>query len=161
MNNLQIELLADCPKHIEQLAQWRQNEWSSYNLKLTREYTLMSMRMHCNYDKLPIAFVCKTRKKPIGMVCLRQCDLETHSYLTPWLGSLYVEPKFRGHDVGKKLIIRAETHALLLNYKAIYLFMFNLGLKEWYAKQGYDLKEETIYNNTHPIIIMKKNIYRE
>lgn len=104
MKNLEIEikLLSDCQQYISQLAKLQFDEISKHWVPgATIERVKQRLIEHANVDKLPLTFVALHNNNPIGMASLRDND-GIRPDLSPWLGSLVVNPDCRKFGVGKK-----------------------------------------------------------
>jgi GNAT superfamily N-acetyltransferase len=153
----QFDYLANHIQYLAKIARWRTNEWSRYNPTLTYAYSLKSFKEHCNYNKLPITYLYFENSKPIAMFSIRTIELLQYKHLEPWIGGIYVQKNYRNRGIGKRLIHYAEKVVASLNYKVLYLFIFDLKLQSWYENLGYKVFETNIFNN-YPIIVMKKDI---
>jgi N-acetylglutamate synthase-like GNAT family acetyltransferase len=136
-NLLEIKPLIDCQQYIPSLAKlWYQEIRQHWVPGSTIEQTQQELKIHSQKDKLPMAFVACYQGKAIGMACLRDND-GVKSQLTPWLGSLVVEPAYRKQRVGEVLINAVRAQAKKLNFNKLYLLAFDPTIPSWYAKLGW------------------------
>jgi N-acetylglutamate synthase-like GNAT family acetyltransferase len=70
------------------------------------------------------------------MACLRESD-GIRPGVTPWLGSLVVNPQYRGHNVGEALINSIKDQAKNLGHQILYLLAFDPTIPSWYARLGW------------------------
>ncbi len=132
--HINFKLLADCYEHIPQLAKLHYQEIGQHwVLNASIESTEQRLMDHDNKDRLPLTFVALHAEQPIGMASLREND-GIRSDLTPWLGSLVVDPRFRGKQLGQMLVDKVKQQAKLFNYDELYLFAFDSTIPNWYAK---------------------------
>jgi GNAT superfamily N-acetyltransferase len=102
---------------------------------------------------LPLTLIALRDNKPIGMCSLRVND-GIRPDLSPWLGSLFVDPSARGLGVGKLLINAVIEKAHNMGFSNLYLLTFDDTLPKWYEKLGWKLivKDEL---NGYPVSVMK------
>lgn len=91
---------------------------------------------HLNDSNLPITFVALEGDLPVGMCSLREND-GIRPNLTPWLGSLVVDPKYQKQGIGKMLISVTVEKAKQLGFKKVYLFAFDPIILEYYKSLGW------------------------
>lgn len=72
----------------------------------------------------------------IGMCFLRENDA-IRPDLTPWLGSLVVDPKYQKQRVGKILAATTILQAKDLGFEKLYLFAFDLTIPQYYEHLGW------------------------
>lgn len=108
---------------------------------------------HLNIDKLPITFVALIDSKPVGMSSLRAND-GIRPDLTPWLGSLVVDPNYQNQGIGRKLIEVTKNKAKELSFQRLYLFAFDLTVPKYYSHLGWHeiAKDEFVGS---PITVME------
>ncbi len=135
--DMQIKLLTDCPEHIPHLAQlWYDGISKHWVPGASVERNRNKLVDHLNTEQLPMAFVALHEEKPIGMVCLRKTDGIQPS-LTPWLGSLVVDPNYRGRKIGEALIDVVKVKAKSFGHEKLYLLAFDPTISEWYGRLGW------------------------
>lgn len=150
---IQIKYLSECVHHIPRLAKLQFEEISQYWVpNATTERLEQRFMEHANQEKLPITLVAIKNGEPIGMASLRIND-GIRPDLTPWLGSLVVDKRYRGDKVGQKLINAAKQEAKLRSYKELYLFAFDKTIPTWYERLGWEkIGHEELFN--HPVTVM-------
>jgi len=155
--NLRIDLLADHPAHLPELAQLLYEEIGRHWVPgASVERTIERLATHLNIDKLPIAMVARIGDHAVGMACLRQTD-GIRPGVTPWLGSLVVDPKYRGAKIGEALIEAIKTQARMLSYSTLYLLAFDPPIPDWYAKLGWQrIGDDELLG--HPVSVMSIEI---
>lgn len=132
-----IKNLLDCQEHIVILAELLYEEigrhWvAGASVERARDRLLT----HLNSDKIPLSLVALDGDKPVGMACLRETD-GIRPGVTPWLGSLVVNPEYRAKGVGRQLIAAVKSQAKLFGHDTLYLLAFDPTIPEWYSKLGW------------------------
>ena len=89
-----------------------------------------------NDQVLPITFVALDGDLPVGMCSLREND-GIRPDLTPWLGSVVVDPKYQKQGIGKMLIDVTVLKAKELGFEKLYLFAFDSTIPEYYKCLGW------------------------
>lgn len=136
-NQIEIKYLVDCQEYIPILAKLWYEEISRHWVKDSSvEKAIERLRVHLNKDKLPLALVALQDNNPVGMACLRETD-GIRPGVTPWLGSLVVDPTLRGKKIGEMLIEAIKSQAKLFSYNILYLLAFDLTIPDWYARLGW------------------------
>lgn len=124
-------------EHIPALAElWYEEISRHWAPNSSIEKAKQKLMEHLNRDKMPMAFVALCDGQPVGMACLRETD-GIRSGVTPWLGSLVVHPKYRGHKVGEALINTVIEEAKNLDHHTLYLLAFDPTIPIWYARLGW------------------------
>lgn len=133
----EIKLLTDCQEHIPVLAElWYEEISRHWAPNASVEKAQQKLVVHLNRDNMPMAYVALCEGKAIGMACLRVTD-GIRPGVTPWLGSLVVNPKYRGYKVGEALINTIKDQAKNLGHQILYLLAFDPTIPEWYARLGW------------------------
>jgi N-acetylglutamate synthase-like GNAT family acetyltransferase len=74
--------------------------------------------------------------------------------LTPWLGSLVVDPKYQKQGIGKMLIDVTVRQAKELGFEKLYLFAFDPTIPEYYERLGWR-KIGMDEFKSHPVTVME------
>jgi predicted N-acetyltransferase YhbS len=136
-HNIEIKFLTDCKEHIPTLAKlWYEEISRHWVPDSSIEKAKDRLIAHLNEDKIPMAIVALHDKSPVGMACLRETD-GIQPGITPWLGSLVVNPKFRGQQIGETLIDAVKAKAKLFHHDILYLLAFDPTIPNWYARLGW------------------------
>ena len=151
--DIEIKLLAECQEYIPQLAVLWYKEISRHwvsNASIDRAE--QNLIMHLNLNLMPLTFVALYQEKPIGMVSLREND-GIRPDLTPWLGSLVVDPDHRRCKLGEKLIEVVKNQAKIFGYDKLYLLAFDKTISTWYSKLGWvGVGSDQLFG--HPVDVM-------
>lgn len=132
-----IALLKNHPEAIPRLAQL------SYELigkkwvaGASVERAIERLKAHLNDDTMPLTFVALDGDKPVGMCSLREND-GIRPDLTPWLGSLVVDPAYQGQGVAQRLMEAVKAKAQTLHFNQCFLFAFDPKLPAYYKRNGW------------------------
>jgi GNAT superfamily N-acetyltransferase len=110
-----------------------------------------------NDQVLPITFVALDADLPLGMCSLREND-GIRPDLTPWLGSLVVDPKYQKQGIGKMLADITLLKAKELGFEKLYLFAFDPTIPEYYERLGW--KKICIDEfKSHLVTVMRRELY--
>src|SRR5687768_17545936 len=127
-------LLSDCKQHIPCLANlWYDELGRHWNSEATVAGAEANLLKHLNTESLPLTVVAIQEDKPVGMASLRESD-GLSLPLTPWLGSLVVDPAFRGCGIGEALVRQIQKKAIAFGHERLYLFAFDRTISEWYGR---------------------------
>ena len=100
-----------------------------------------------NTEALDICYVAFEGNEPIGTVSLTQNDIPTASNLTPCIANVFVIPKHRHKNIGRKLVEHAKLKLKAMNFHKAYLYTTNKTIHQWYQKLGWEIiSEGKIYN---------------
>lgn len=152
---MQISYLADHPEFIETLAPWVFGHWQPILQQETLEARTARFHAHLNRDSLPIALVAHSESQVLGTAALRADDLPGRKDLTPWLGGMYVAPRFRGCGIGAALCAAVERKATAL-FETPMLCLFTLDKQAWYGGLGWSLYEPCSWCGRTGDIMVKK-----
>lgn len=134
---IKIDLLKNCPEHIPRLIEiWHEGIAKRWTPEACIERVKEKLNHHLNVDRLPLTFVAIENDTPIGMCSLREND-GIRPELTPWLGSLVVDPHYQKQGIGKILIDFTKEKAKQLGFNSLYLLTFDPNLSVYYTKLGW------------------------
>lgn len=95
-------------------------------------------------NSIPRFYLMLDQDRIIGCYALITNDLISRQDLWPWLACLWVEPDYRGRELGKHLLAHGISEAKRIGYKRVYLTTDHDGYYERYGWQriedGYDLR---------------------
>ena len=152
-SDIAIDYLANCPQLIDELARLSFIEWQDVyqQRKQTLKHSVENYRERMNTDRLPLTLVALQGGELVGMVSLKFHDMDTRPDLDPWLGGLFVLPKWRNRGVGTTLMRRATEEACRLNVLRLYLWTHTAeGL---YHKLGWQVVERTNYFGKEAVVM--------
>lgn len=143
--------LKDKPEHLLPLAQWHHAEWSYLNPLRSFDQRVQEMQEDLEGKVIPTTFVAEDAGELLGSACILADDMSSHSELTPWLASVYVNEIHRGKGIGATLVKRVMQHAQENGVKRLYLYTPDQ--EQMYARLGWQLYSREPYNGT-PVTIM-------
>jgi GNAT superfamily N-acetyltransferase len=150
---IKIDYLKHHPQHIPPLAKiWLDTIGKMWAPQVSLEETCKRFQTHLNSDTLPLTFVALDHTIPVGMCSLRLTD-GLRPDLSPWLGSLVVDPKYQNHGIGKLLINATQDKARQLGFEKLHLFTFDPTLPNYYSQLGWNIIEMNELHG-HPITVM-------
>lgn len=124
MNKVEFKLLKECPEFIPQLAAiWEKVLGSVWLPDVPVEQVETNYLSHLNDNVLPLTYVALINNKPVGMCSLRDND-GILPEVTPWLGSLVIDPAAQNRGIGAALIKKIKLKATELGFKTLHLFAF-------------------------------------
>jgi N-acetylglutamate synthase-like GNAT family acetyltransferase len=151
---IKIDLLKNHPDCINRLAE------ISYELigkiwipESTIENVVQKLRVHLNENTLPITYVALDGTIPVGMCSLRQND-GIRPDLTPWLGSLVVDPLYQKQGIGNMLVDTIKHTAKDLGHAKLFLFAFDRTVPIYYARLGWNKIGLDEFKG-HPVTVME------
>lgn len=156
-SGIEIKLLADCPYCVPELARlWYNEIGKKWIPNANVEQAKKTYIAHMNNDELPLTLVAIHKHQPIGMASLRAND-GIREDLTPWLGSLIIQPDYRRQGLATLLIDLIKRQAKEMGFDKLYLLTFEKMLLDCYKKLGWqEMGTDELYH--HPVIVMAKEI---
>lgn len=151
---IKIELLKNHPNTIPAVAHiWHEVLGKIWVPDVPVERVITRFADHLNDQALPITFIALDGDLPVGMGSLREND-GIRPNLTPWLGSLVVDPKYQKQGIGKMLIDVTVLKAKELGFEKLYLFTVDPTTPEYYKRLGWKQigMDEFKY---HPVTVME------
>lgn len=153
---LKIDFLKNHPHHIPRLIElWNEGIGKTWLPKVCLTRVKDKLMDHLNDDCLPLTLIALENDQPIGMCSLRIND-GIREDLTPWLGSLVVDPQHQKQGVGKLLIEAIQDKAHDLGFDELYLLTFDPTLPNYYQRLGWTTIGVDHFNE-HPVTVMKFN----
>ncbi len=155
--NITIDYLANHPELAPELARLFYEEWRMIYDQRGQSFddVLRTCVERANIGSLPLALVAFQDEQLVGTVSLKIQDLEIQPELTPWLGGLFVIPKWRRMGVASTLIQRAIEEAQRLKLRQLYLW--TASAESLYLKLGWSEVERTKYCGQR-IVIMRREV---
>lgn len=134
---LKIDLLKNHPSTIPRLAKiWQEVLGSIWVPDVSIERVEQNFLKHLNENIMPLTFIVLDNGNPVGMCSLREND-GIRPDLTPWLGSLVVDPAFQKQGIGKMLMDMTKQKAKTLGFETLYLFAFDPTIPNYYEQLGW------------------------
>lgn len=149
-----IDLLKHHPNAIPRLVQiWHQTLGSIWSPDVSLEQAEHVYRGHLNDSALPLTYVAFQDNKPVGMCSLVDND-GIRQGVTPWLGSLVVEPDYQRQGIAKQLMNATKQKALDLGFETLYLFALEPVIADYYVRLGWQKIGMDVYRD-HPVTVMQ------
>ncbi len=112
----------------------RMYDWWGKAEGYSREAVRAHIERGFNEDRLPMTFGMFLNGRLIGMYQFTYSDLFPRPDLYPWLANLFIDARFRGRGLGRKLIASVRGNALkYLEHDELFLFTAHTGLYEKYG----------------------------
>ena len=142
INPVEIDFLIDRPEFMDTVAEWCCRAWPRYyDGDLNR--AMADQRLHLNRDTLPCTLVAYAGAVLLGTIALLREDMEVRPKYSPWLGSFFVAPEYRGRyqrrSVGLELLAAGGTTAKRMGFPVLYSWTPVLG--RHLRKHGWQLLE--------------------
>ena len=137
---MEIIRLEDSNNYIfDKICEWNYNWWGIRNndsfeaVKCNLEHCLCK-------ERLPQTFVALIDGEPAGMYQFSMSDdLDSRPDIYPWLINVYVDEKFRGRNVCRRLMNTVKENAKKANLTELFLYTKHIGL---YEKFGWEFVEK-------------------
>jgi len=153
---MKIESLANHPTLAKIIGQWHWDEWGHADPEGSAETWISGIASRNNIDTIPMTHVALSDAgELLGSVCLVDCDMDTHSELSPWLAGLYVQPSSRGSGIGSALTVQAYESALALGVDR--LFLYTSKAKDLYLALDWVIIGSEYYEGEDVTIMCKNN----
>lgn len=154
---LKIVNLNTMPEYVCTLARWHHKEWAHLNPSSTLDSRIEKMQAYLNNQLIPTTWIAHSNEL-LGSAAIVKYDMATHTHLTPWLASVYVDDKYRKQGIGSKLVSKVMFEARKQGIKKLYLFTPDQ--QGFYSRLGWELLEQTTYMET-PVSIMMTELELE
>ena len=135
-----IYALKQKPEYLDQVAEWLYYEWGTKTVGSSLLTVKEKLKTFENVDKTPINYIALMGEKLVGTFNLMISDPPNRKDLSPWFGSLYVEPNCRKQGIGTFLLKSAVSKAKELGVQKLYLC--TPSQQKMYAKSGWKQIDE-------------------
>jgi N-acetylglutamate synthase-like GNAT family acetyltransferase len=108
------------------------NQWGSKESYMF--YKDCMLHSYKTEEDVPRFYIAIENEKIIGTFAILRNDINSRQDLTPWLACLYVDPAFRGRELGGEFLQFALQEAAVKGYKKLYLAT---DLEKYYEKYGW------------------------
>ncbi|MDP2126750.1 MAG: GNAT family N-acetyltransferase [Pseudohongiella sp.] len=153
---MKFEFLTDRPEALKIISYWYYEEWGRWNPKNSVQSISKKLLQSMNKDKVPLILLAIDRDDVVGAVELKYREMDIYPDKEHWLGGLFVEPRYRGAGVGKRLIDQVITLSSGLGINKLHLQTERLdgGV---YARLGWRPVEQ-IDNNGIKVLVMERDV---
>lgn len=135
---IQIYDLRDRMDMLEAAVQFFWKQWGSES---SFHFYRDCMEWSCKTDSdLPRFYISMDESKIMGSYALLRSDLSSRQDLFPWFACLYVEPEYRGQQLGKMLQDHAISQARDRGYQELHLCT---DLVDYYEHNGWKRNGES------------------
>ncbi|TAL65071.1 MAG: GNAT family N-acetyltransferase [Legionella sp.] len=149
-----IDLLKNHPYAIPRLAEiWQEVLGSIWIPDVPMERVQQTYKNHLNTEAMPLTIVALDGDKPVGMCSLRDND-GIRPDLTPWLGSLVVDPAYQNRKIGRQLIDAIKAKAIEFDFKKLHLFALDPTIPDYYERLGWTEIAKDQFK-IHPVTVME------
>ena len=142
---MKIYALQQKPKYLDRVAEWLYHEWGAKTEGSSLLAVKEKLKKFTNIDKLPINYIALVGGDLVGTFNLMLSDPPKRKDLSPWFGSLYVEPNYRNQGIGTLLLKSAVSKAKEFGVEKLYLCTPNH--QEMYAKSGWKPIDEVEFRD--------------
>lgn len=130
---MKIYNLKDCFEHAHTIAHWHHNEWGYLNPSRNFEKRIERMQRYLGDDLLATMWVAiDDDGTPMGTSAIVEFDMDDHKHLSPWLASVFIDPKFRKRGIGKQMVQHVMNTSKQAGHETLYLLpISHLGIAKW------------------------------
>ena len=156
VEQVSLGLLADHHGAIRTVSQWLVDEWGADKSPAAVDELADSLRSRLNRDRVPLQLVALFEQRVVGIAMLKKHELRAvHPELTNWLGSVFVDPVFRGKRIASLLAEKIEELARDLDIRVLHLQteVLSAGL---YTKLGWKPSHVVEYDGLQRLIMVKE-----
>lgn len=146
-----LEYLADHPEFIGTLAEWHYAEWRHLLPTWSVEEAAAELATHTGRQVAPSTIVALVDGRLAGSASLLIEDMPDTENWSPWLGSVFVSPEWRGEGIGSAMVDRVVADATTLGFPRIHLLTTEA--EGWYAPKGWRSLERRLCAGL-PAVIM-------
>ncbi len=149
---MNIEMLADRPEFIPQIAEWYFQMWGFREENNSIELTAGRIAGKLNRKQLPVPLVALEGERILGVAQLKLREMDIFPERAFWLGGVYVAENARGRGVAGYLTASAIELARDLRIEQLWLqtIALNGGL---YAKNGFAPVEKLHYKGEDVLVM--------
>jgi len=132
---MEIYALKQKPIYLSQVAKWLYLEWGINTPGNSIIAVKEKLKTFKNIDRIPINYIALKEDNLVGTFNLMLSDPPKRRDLSPWFGSLYVEPNYRNQGIGTFLLKFAVSRAKELGIQKLYLCTHTQ--QNMYTKSGW------------------------
>jgi GNAT superfamily N-acetyltransferase len=142
---MELYTLKQKPEYLDQVAKWLYLEWGIKTKGSSILAVKEKLKTFKNTDKIPINYVALKGEHLAGTFNLMLSDPPERKDLSPWFGSLYVEPNYRNQGIGTYLLKSAVSKAKIMGIQKLYLCTPTQ--QKMYARLGWQTIDEVEFRN--------------
>lgn len=157
LNDISIDYLKNYSSALPQVARiWHECIGKIWSPDTTLAEIELRFQAHMNDNALPLTMVAICNGVPIAMCSLRANDGIIIDNLTPWLGSLVVDPLYQRRGVGKKLIDAVKQKTKQLGFDKLFLFAHGEETAAYYKELNWHVIGTHIFEGDEVIVMENK-----
>jgi GNAT superfamily N-acetyltransferase len=139
---LTISNLRECPEFFPTVADrvW-EFTWKPKGVSL--EQVAAGLRGLTSNEKFPFVIVARDRERYMGSTLGIASDMDDRPQYTPWIAAVWVDPQYRGQNVGRSLVSFATDILFEQGFSRVFLCA-RPERHEFYARQGWLLIERDV-----------------
>lgn len=152
---MQFKFLADYPEHVDTVVDWWYTAWAD-RLGEDRERVCRQLRESLGRQDLPIHILAMSGSTPLGSAALKLQELgDLFPDKQYWLGSVFVDPAYRGDGIASSLTMKIVELAQERRLPHLYLQTVNLsgGL---YTKLGWEAQQQFDYRGEATLLMLRQ-----
>ena len=152
---MEIVYLADHEDQLPKVAEWYFKEWGHLLENPLTNIFVSRLQSCLNKTQFPLVILAIEGEELIGAAQIKLNQMSIYTNKEHWLAGIYVEPKYRGHNVAANLIEKIQDIAITLGVETLHLQTEHLsgGL---YAKLGWQPNELVNYRNIDVMVMSKR-----
>jgi GNAT superfamily N-acetyltransferase len=151
--SLSYQFLYDRPNETRTVINWWNTVWSD-RLGFDLDRIEQQLARTLSKTELPVHLLAYLGEEPVGVAALKYQEMGTrYPDCYYWLGSVFVDPRYRGSKVASELTMQIVSLAKNMGLPHLYLQTSNLsgGL---YASLGWQPVEHFFYNNEEILLML-------
>lgn len=127
--------LRDRPDFVEVCTSWWFQHWGLFKPHGTFDRLMKDSIEASATGDLPRCWIPTVDGVPVGSVFLKAQEHSQYTHLSPWIGDLYVHPRFRQRGIAQGICRFAEQQAREHGFSACYA---QTDMPAFYAKMGWE-----------------------
>jgi GNAT superfamily N-acetyltransferase len=108
--------------------------WRSEGVSL--DHVSTGLRELIANESFPFGIVAHDGQRYLGSALGIVSDLDVRPQYTPWVAAVWVEPEYRGQNIGRLLVSSAEEACFKQGFQRVYLCA-RAARHDFYARQGW------------------------
>jgi GNAT superfamily N-acetyltransferase len=153
--NFTISNLREHPEFVPLVADriW-EFSWKAAGFPL--EHVSTGLRQIVANKSFPFAIVAHDGERYVGSALGIAADMDERPQYSPWVAAVWVEPEYRGHNVGQSLISTATQGCFQQGFQRTYLCA-RAALNDFYVRQGWIPIEHGVGQKQLTVFIQEKS----
>lgn len=148
-----FDILPIATKDLDYVSKVIQMRWHT-----SPEWAIEEAKKHLAHDALTTGFCVHYKNDPVGVGLFNLKNDEVTTDYGPWLYLLWIDPEYRGNDLGIELTRERMKHARKHGYAEIYLDTSDA--RPYHRKLGWEDITTVLYEGA-PVKIMKYDLSKD